>query len=304
VERAVIGLGTNLGDREENLLAAAAWLEDEPGIDLVAVSPVYGTEPVGPALHPFLNAAALVDTTLGPGTLMARLQACERRAGRPEERQKWGPRVLDLDVLVMGERVRGEPPPVIPHPGLLERDFALRPLLDLVPDLSHPASGERLADVLGRLDRRTILSGPGPLPAVVDYRLLDHAADAGMEVRGADLPRLMAAASMALSDAVVPRGMHRESLRIDAEVEAPDLETLLVGLLQEVIYLLETRGFLPVRTRVRIDDAGSGIALGASFYGSSIDPSWVRLPVKAATHHGLEIGRGDGGWIARVLLDA
>jgi 2-amino-4-hydroxy-6-hydroxymethyldihydropteridine diphosphokinase len=303
VERAVIGLGTNLGDREENLLASAAWIEDEPGIELAAISPVYGTAPLGPALHPFLNAAALVETTLEPAALMRRLQACERRAGRPGSRERWGPRVLDLDVLVMGERVRRDPPPVIPHPGLLERDFALRPLLDLVPDLCDPSSGERLAGVLERLEHRTILSGPGPLPSEVDYRLVDHAADAGMEVRGADLERLMAAASMALSDAVVPRGLHAENQRIDVDVEAPDVETLLVGLMQEVLYLLDTRGFLPVRSRVRIDDAGPGLSLRASLYGSGIEPSWVRLPVKAATHHGLEVGCGDCGWTARVLLD-
>lgn len=303
MERAVIGLGTNLGDREENLLAAAAWLEDEPGITFLRLSPVYGTSPLGPALHPFLNAAALVETTLDPAALMQRLQACERAAGRPETRERWGPRVLDLDVLLVGERVRVSPPPVIPHPGLLERDFALRPLLDLVPDARHPVSGERLANVLEGLGDRTILSGPAPLPGTVDYRLLDHAADAGMEVRGADLPRLLAAAAMALSDAIVPRGMHAEVDRIDVETGAPDEESLLVGLLQEVLYLLDTRGFLPVRARVGIDEGEAGLSLRASLYGSGIEPSRVRLPVKAATHHGLEIEREDGAWCARVLLD-
>jgi 2-amino-4-hydroxy-6-hydroxymethyldihydropteridine diphosphokinase len=303
VERAVIGLGTNLGDREENLLAAASWLEDEPGIALLGVSPVYGTAPLGPALHPFLNAAALVETTLEPEALLQRLQACERAAGRPETRERWGPRVLDLDVLVMGERTRVSPPPVIPHPGLLERDFALRPLLDLVPGARHPASGESLAEVLEGLEQRTILAGPVPLPAEVDYRLVDHAADAGMEVRGIDLPRLLAAAAMALSDAIVPRGMHAEIERIDVETVAADEESLLVGLLQEVLYLLDTRGFLPVRARVVIREQETGLSLGASLYGSGIEPSRVRLPVKAATHHGLEVGREDGAWSARVLLD-
>ncbi len=304
MERAVIGLGTNLGDREENLLAAAAMLDDEQGIDLVAVSPVYGTAPLGPALHPFLNAAALVETTLEPAALMRRLQGCERAAGRPEKRQRWGPRVLDLDVLVMGDLVRAGPPPVIPHPGLLERDFALRPLLDLVPDLHHPATGGSLAGVLEALEQRTILSGPEPLPAAVDYRLIDHAADAGLEVRAADLERLMAAAAMALSDSVVPRGMHTEGQRIDVDIDAPDAQTLLVDVLQEVIYLLDTRGFLPVRARARLDEAGPGLRLRASLFGSGFDPSWVRLPVKAATHHGLAVEREDAAWVARVLVDA
>ena len=303
MERAVIGLGTNLGDREENLLLAASWLEEEEGISLRALSPVYGTEPVGPALHPFLNAAALVETTLGPESLLERLQACERAAGRPESRERWGPRVLDLDVLVMGDRVRRDAPPLIPHPGLIERDFALRPLLDLVPDQRHPATGESLRDVLEHLEQRTIHSGPGPLPGAVPYRLIDHAADAGLEVRGADLPRLMAAAAMALSDAVVPRGRHAEVERIDVRVDAADARALLVDLLQEVIYLLDTRGFLPVRVGTRIDEARDGLSLRASLYGSGFDPSWVRLPVKAATHHDLEVERTDGGWIARVLVD-
>jgi 2-amino-4-hydroxy-6-hydroxymethyldihydropteridine diphosphokinase len=301
VERAVIGLGTNLGDREENLLGAVAWLEDEPGMELIAVSPVYGTTPMGPALHPFLNAAALVETELEPEALLHRLQECERRAGRPVTHERWGPRVLDLDVLVMGERVREEPPPTLPHPGLLERDFALRPLLDLVPGRRHPVSGESLEHVLEGLDERTIVSGPAPLPETVDYRLLDHAADAGLEVRGVDLPRLLAAAAMALSDAVAPRGTHVERSRVDVELEARDRESLLVDLLQEVLYLLDTRGFLPVRAAVRMDE--DGCALRASLYGSGIDPSRVRLPVKAATHHDVVVKPGERGWIARVLLD-
>ena len=297
-------MGTNLGDLEANLLAAAGWIEDLPGIDLVGISPVYRTEPLGPALHPFLNCAALVGTDIGPEDLLRGLKDCERKAGRMDPHVKWGPRVLDLDVLLMGDRVRGKRAPLVPHPALLERDFALRPLLDLVPDARHPATGARLAEALGSVARTTILSGPHPLPAEVSYSVLEHTADAGLEVTAPGPDRLLESAVMALADAVVPRAMLRERERIEISLEAGDMETLLVQLLMEAIFLLDTRGFLPSRARARLEAGAAGPRLAASLFGCRIEPSWVRLPVKAATHHDLLVERDAGtGWRARVYLD-
>lgn len=297
-------MGTNVGELEDNLLFAAAWLEDAPGLELVGLSPVYRTAPLGPALHPFLNAASLVRTDLSPETLMERLQECERAAGRPADHEKWGPRVLDLDLLVMGDRVRAGAPPLLPHPGLLERDFALRPLVDLDGDARDPVTGTPLSEILDRLETRTILSGPHALPRAVDYGILEHTADAGIEVRASSVEELMATAAMSLADMVAGRENLRERERIESVLEAPDEETLLVDLLQEVVFLLETRGFLPVRVRVRRVPRSEGPRIEASLFGSSVEPSGVRMAVKAATHHDLVLTREPGGHVrARVYLD-
>jgi 2-amino-4-hydroxy-6-hydroxymethyldihydropteridine diphosphokinase len=302
MEKAVIGMGTNLGDLEDNLLRAARRIDDASGIRLERLSPVYRTEPMGPAVHTFLNAAALVETDLVPSALLALLHECEREAGRPAEHEKWGPRVLDLDILLMGGNVRRDDAPLLPHPGLLERDFALRPLLDLCPDAVDPATGLPLEEALGRLEMRTILSGPHPLPIEVDYALLEHTADAGIEVRAAGEAGLLAAAAMALADAVVPRQRLREAERLDADIAAADMETALVDILQEVIFHLETRSFLPVRADVRLV-GGAGIRARASLFGSRVEPSWVRLAVKAATHHDLAVETSASGLGARIWLD-
>ncbi len=302
-ERAIIGMGTNLGDREANLLLAARLLAAEDGVDLVAVSPVYVTRPMGPSVHEFLNAAALVDTSLDPAALLDRLAAIEGAAGRPGVREKWGPRSLDLDVLLMGLVVREDPPPRLPHPGLLARDFALRPALDLVPDLVDPVTSRPLSLVLECLAERWILSGPRPLPARVDYRLVDHTADVGLEVRAPDRDRLMAAAAMALADAISPRDLRRETERVRVRLESVDAEMALVDLLQEVVYLFDARRFLPVRAECRLGESAGGMVLEADLFGSRADPGSVRMAPKAATHHGLEIGTDRGGWRALVYLD-
>ena len=143
---AYIGLGSNLGDRQSTIEAAISAL---PGV--VAVSRLRETEPVGVLDQPpFLNAAAALETTLSPRELLGTLLAIERELGR-ERRERWGPRTIDLDLLLYGDAVVEEPGLTVPHPRLHERHFALEPLHELDPELVVPGRGP-VADLLSKLD--------------------------------------------------------------------------------------------------------------------------------------------------------
>jgi 2-amino-4-hydroxy-6-hydroxymethyldihydropteridine diphosphokinase len=138
---AFVGIGSNLGDREANLRSAIELLTAEDGIEVVAVSEVRETEPVGPVEQgPFLNGVVQVETTLPPGDLLERLLSVESRLGRVRT-ERWGPRTIDLDLLLYGSARVDEPGLTVPHPRLHERRFALEPLLDLDPTLEIPELG-------------------------------------------------------------------------------------------------------------------------------------------------------------------
>jgi 2-amino-4-hydroxy-6-hydroxymethyldihydropteridine diphosphokinase len=138
---AFVGIGSNLGDREENLRRAVELLSAEEGIDVIAVSEVRETEPVGPVEQdPFLNGAVRIETDLAPRELLERLLAVEQRLGRVRE-ERWGPRTIDLDLLLYDDVSVDEPGLTVPHPRLHERRFALEPLADLAPSLKIPGKG-------------------------------------------------------------------------------------------------------------------------------------------------------------------
>ena len=144
--RAYVGVGANLGDREATIAAA---LDALPGV--VAVSKLRETEPVGVVDQPsFLNGAAALETELAPRELLDALLAIERELGR-ERRERWGPRTIDLDLLLYDAETIDEPGLTVPHPRLHERRFALEPLLDLDPEIVVPGRG-RVVDLLAELD--------------------------------------------------------------------------------------------------------------------------------------------------------
>jgi 2-amino-4-hydroxy-6-hydroxymethyldihydropteridine diphosphokinase len=148
---AYVGLGSNLGDREATLRQALELLEVEPDIAVVAVSSFRETEPWGYADQPsFLNGACAVETELPPRELLARLLAIERAIGRTREGPRFGPRTIDLDLLLYGAEAVDEPGLSVPHPRLAERRFALEPLAELDPDLALP-DGRRVANLLSEL---------------------------------------------------------------------------------------------------------------------------------------------------------
>ena len=144
--RAYVGVGANLGDRRGTIEAAVALLEG-----VVAVSELRETDPVGVIDQPaFLNGALAIETELSARELLDRLLDIERRLGR-ERRERWGPRTIDLDLLLYGGETIDEPGLTVPHPRLHERSFALEPLAELDPDLVVPGRG-RVSDLLAELD--------------------------------------------------------------------------------------------------------------------------------------------------------
>jgi len=138
---AFVGIGSNLGDREAHLSRAIELLSAEDAIEVSGVSQIRETEPVGPVEQgPFLNAAVQVETELAPRELLDRLLDIEQRMGRVR-RERFGPRTIDLDLLLYGNEVVDEPGLTVPHPRLSERRFALEPLADLDPSLTIPGAG-------------------------------------------------------------------------------------------------------------------------------------------------------------------
>jgi 2-amino-4-hydroxy-6-hydroxymethyldihydropteridine diphosphokinase len=151
VARAYVGLGANLGDREATISRAVELLGEQDGIEVLAVSTLRETDPVGVEDQPrFLNGAAALETTLRPGALLEVLLGVERTLGRVRDGVRFGPRTIDLDLLLYGDETVDEPGLTVPHPRLHERRFALEPLAEVAPGLVIPGRG-RVSDLLARL---------------------------------------------------------------------------------------------------------------------------------------------------------
>jgi 2-amino-4-hydroxy-6-hydroxymethyldihydropteridine diphosphokinase len=164
--RAFIGLGSNLGDRARHLQEALQLLARTPDCTVTAISRYYETRPIGgpPDQARYLNAAAAVNTTLPPRAFLERLLEIERRLGRQRE-VKWGPRVIDLDLLLWDTETIQEPGLEVPHPHLPVRRFVLEPLAEIAPEACHP-SGWTVAEQLDRIRRRPLyVAVTGPLGA-------------------------------------------------------------------------------------------------------------------------------------------
>jgi 2-amino-4-hydroxy-6-hydroxymethyldihydropteridine diphosphokinase len=141
--RAYLALGSNLGERAGHLQRAVDLLVAEPEIAVVGVSNVYETAPIGPEQPDYLNAVVALATDLGPRDLLELAHRLETDARRVRG-ERWGPRTLDVDVLLVGDEHVDEPDLVVPHPRMWERDFVMAPLADLAPDLvegRRPAHG-------------------------------------------------------------------------------------------------------------------------------------------------------------------
>lgn len=150
--RAYVALGSNLDDPRAQVLRGLDALSRLPDSQLLARSRLYRSAPWGVAEQPeFVNAAAEIETTLAPRELLDALLGIERAAGRDRSGARWGPRVLDLDLLLYGDLDCEEPGLTLPHPHLHERAFVLLPLNDLAPDFDVPGRG-RVRELLARVD--------------------------------------------------------------------------------------------------------------------------------------------------------
>ena len=148
---AYIGLGSNLSDPLAQVLKACARLTELPLSRVLLTSPLYRSRPLGKVAQPdFVNAVAGVLTQLDPEALLAALKALEAALGRPPQHERWGPRIIDLDLLSHGRERRSEAALTLPHPGIVERNFVLYPLADIAPDLDLPGLG-RVAELKKRV---------------------------------------------------------------------------------------------------------------------------------------------------------
>lgn len=161
--RAVIGMGSNVGDRVAALAAAVAELDRDPAIRVVCVSSVYESEPWGVADQPaFANAVAVLEVDLTARELLLECKRIEAWAGRTAGR-RYGPRPLDLDILLFGDQAIDDVELEVPHPRLTERDFVVTPLLEVLPGVTLP-DGTRITREAATLGRVTgMLAGPGAL---------------------------------------------------------------------------------------------------------------------------------------------
>ena len=152
IHLAYIGFGSNIGDRLKHLQNAIHALSKTEGINLREISSVYKTDPVGyEAQGQFLNGAAAIQTSLSPLSLLHTLKDIEIAIGR-QHRIRWGPREIDLDILIYGNLCVQTEKLVIPHPEMHLRDFVLVPLVEIAPDLVHPVFQESIQTLLERLE--------------------------------------------------------------------------------------------------------------------------------------------------------
>jgi 2-amino-4-hydroxy-6-hydroxymethyldihydropteridine diphosphokinase len=148
---AYIGIGSNLSDPRAQVMQARWHLAQLPRTRVILTSHLYGSRPFGPIAQPdFVNVVAGVITQLDSAALLSELRAIESTMGRPAQRERWGPRVIDLDLLSYGSERRSEETLMLPHPGIVERNFVLYPLAEIAPDLELPGLG-RVAGLAGRL---------------------------------------------------------------------------------------------------------------------------------------------------------
>jgi 2-amino-4-hydroxy-6-hydroxymethyldihydropteridine diphosphokinase len=148
--RTVLSLGSNLGDRLDNLQEAIDTLFDAPGLDFIGLSPVYETKPVGgPEQGDFLNVVIVANSQVAPKSLLERVLGIEESMGRTRE-VRWAPRTLDIDIIMMGDMISDDPDLLLPHPRAHERAFVLRPWCDVDPDATLPGHG-RVSDLLPAL---------------------------------------------------------------------------------------------------------------------------------------------------------
>lgn len=282
------------------LLAAVSALEHLPGVVPVALSSAYRTRPVGPPQPDFLNAVLVVDTDLTPPELLSALQGVEAALGR-RRGVPFGPRTIDLDLLISGAEIVDSARLVLPHPRLRERAFALLPLLEIWPDAGDPRTGHSLYSCLDTMGKQDV-GEPRPLPRKIAGRELAHTADRGFSVTAASLEELVERAAMNLLDLMVDRNRVTERERRVVVAPSEDLVDMMIGLLEELVFLIDGDGFVPRRVSGLL--VGDGTAQLAVYGEPLRDDRQLNTRVKAVTYHGAEVARRRSGrWAATVVVD-
>lgn len=155
-----IALGANLAEPKTQILNAIQALQQLPECELVAYSPLYSSSPMGPQDQPdYVNAVAQLTTRLAPHALLDELQRIEQEQGRVRKDERWGPRTLDLDLVLYGQQIIQDERLTVPHYGMKQRAFVLVPLSDVAPDLTLP-DGQKLAELAATCDRSALFRLP------------------------------------------------------------------------------------------------------------------------------------------------
>ena len=153
--RVFLGVGSNEGDRLEQVSRAVQALAASEGIQVVQMATIHETEPVGgPPQGNFLNTVVEMETELPPQALLQHLKRLEQQLGRRPSSTRWGPREIDLDILLYDDHIIKEPQLTIPHPEMHTRRFVLEPLAQLAPDLVHPVLGRTIRELLEQVSSR------------------------------------------------------------------------------------------------------------------------------------------------------
>ncbi|MDI7266677.1 MAG: 2-amino-4-hydroxy-6-hydroxymethyldihydropteridine diphosphokinase [Myxococcota bacterium] len=308
-----LGLGANLGEPDRTIARAAAALDRVPGIRVLRLAPGYLSAPHGPPDQPpYVNSAVEIETGLEPRALLEATSGVEREIGRSAGAARWGPREIDIDILLYDDSVVREAGLEIPHPRMSERRFVLGPLADLDPGLRHPVDGRSIADLLAACADAPLLDGPWTLPRGVRGRLVDHGGDLGLLAEGDDPADLAVQAAHLFVGAIVPRDLLRERERREwaAPVPGPrDVGDAVADLLNEIVLWLDADGLLPARVAA-VESAGElrAVAFGETIRGRDLPVE--RCP-KMVTRHGLRVsrirrtadGRARGGRRIRLVVD-
>ena len=147
MESVFLGLGSNLGDRVETIRKTKEMVSSIPGVSLVSSSSLYETEPVGISDQPmFVNAVLEIEADLSPRELFLKLKDIEAKLGR-RKTVRWGPRIIDIDILLFGDRIVEERDLTIPHPEMTKRGFVLVPLCEIAPEIKHPRLKKTIREI-------------------------------------------------------------------------------------------------------------------------------------------------------------
>jgi 2-amino-4-hydroxy-6-hydroxymethyldihydropteridine diphosphokinase len=291
---AVVGLGSNQGDPEKRVLEAAATLEHVPGIVLVGLSSGYWTEPVGPPQPPFLNGALRLKTTLSPPELMATLLGVEAALGR-RRKQRFGPRLIDLDLLFAGPTTHNSPLLALPHPRLHERPFALIPLVEVWPEATDPVTGRAYARVLADLDCQGV-GKPHPLPHAAPKDLDGARDNRSFSLSAPTRAALFETVTQTWVNLVVDRQAITERERRVLRSEGSDSQRL-ESLVGELKRLITSSSFLPRRVCLLNDqEKESTLAL----YGEPFQAGRQLRTVLTNEQLRVEVTSGVEGWSAAV----
>lgn len=143
-----LSLGSNLGKRKKNLREAIRFLGENSNIKIKRISSFYETEPIGPPQPKYINAAIELETELNPFAILFECKKIEGILGREPSSEKWGPRPIDLDILLYNDEIINESDLVIPHPLMHKRKFVLKPLAEIAPEVIHPMLNKRIKKLL------------------------------------------------------------------------------------------------------------------------------------------------------------